>query len=299
MENTYHCTLCNGSEFREIPFRYAFKGRFLLGQKCKTCGLISILPRPTDDEITKMYSDNYFTVADKKTHHANSDYISDLEKLDYSEGAKSIKNIVPGGNILEIGCAAGKLLKALENEGFSVTGVELSGFAADYGRKKFGINIINKPFDEKLLGSELQENTFDAILMGDVLEHFTDPGFAVNLSCRLLKKGGKLIAHVPGTLNLISSRMAFAYYGLSGKKKTMTIPPYHLTEFSPKTLKRMFLDKGFSGVQIIQKTKHPKTIPLRHSKIENFVKLTTQYPNYYLTKYFGIFGDRITGIGTK
>lgn len=299
MENNYHCVLCNGSKFRKIPFRYAFKGRFLDGQKCLSCGLISILPRPTDDEITEMYSDNYFTVADNKTHHTNTDYISDIENIDYSENAKSIKRIVPGGKILEIGCAAGKLLKALENEGFNVTGVELSTFAADYGRKKFGINIINKPFDEKLLGNELIENTYDAIMMGDVLEHFTNPAEAVNLSCRLLKKGGKLIAHVPGTLNLISSHMAFAFYRLSGKQKTMTIPPYHLTEFSPKTLKRMFLDKGFASVQIIQKTKHPRTIPLRHSKIENFVKLTTQYPNYYLTKYFGIYGDRITGIGTK
>jgi len=294
-----HCCLCSASSFKNIPFRYSFKGRFLNGQKCRKCGLISILPRPTDTEIEEMYSDNYFTVADKNTHHAKTDYISDIQKADYTEHIKFIKQFAETGNFLEIGCAAGAFLNQLKNNGFEVTGVELSAFAADYGKKNFGINIINKPFDDALLGKELQENNYDVIMMADVLEHFTDPFKAMELACKLLKKGGKLIVHVPGTLNLISSRMAFAYYKLTGSQKTMTIPPYHLTEFFPGTLKKMYLKTGFSDAEILQKTKHPKTIPLRHSKIENFVKLTVQYPNYYITKFFGIYGDRITGIGTK
>jgi 2-polyprenyl-3-methyl-5-hydroxy-6-metoxy-1,4-benzoquinol methylase len=293
------CTLCNGDSFRRIPFRYSFNGKFLYAMKCRCCGLISIFPRPTAEEITAMYSDEYFTVADKKTHHGNTDYISDIQKIDFSPNVAALKKIVPNGNFLEIGCATGSLLNAMKKEGFNVTGIELSAFAAEYGRKNYDINIINKPFENNLLDNDLKENSFDGIFMGDVLEHFTDPFASVQLAYRLLKKDGKLIANVPGTLNLISSRMAFAYYRLAGTQKTMTIPPYHLTEFSPATLRKMFFKSGFSKVHINQKTKHPKTIPLRHSKIENFVKLTTQYPNYYLTKFFGILGDRITGIGTK
>jgi SAM-dependent methyltransferase len=293
------CCLCGGASFKIIPFRYSFKGRFLNGQKCKCCGLISIFPRPAEFEIEEMYSDDYFTVADKNTHHGTNDYISDIAKVDYAENALNMQRLLKGGNFLEVGCAAGSFLNALKNIGFNVTGVELSTFAANYGKEKYGINIINKPFDEALLGAELKENSFDAILMGDVLEHFTNPFKAMELSCRLLRKGGRLIVNVPGTLNLISSRMAFVYYRLTGSQKTMSIPPYHLTEFFPGTLKKMYLKAGFSTVEIIQKTKHPKTIPLRHSKMENFIKLSTQYPNYYLTRFFGIYGDRITGIGSK
>ncbi len=296
---TNKCCLCDGTSFKKIPFRYAFKGRFLDGQKCSSCGLISIFPRPSDDEIEEMYSDDYFTVADKNTHHAKTDYISDIQKVDYTDQIKYIRQFAQTGNFLEVGCAAGSFLNQLRNNGFNVTGVELSTFAAEYGKKNYGIDIINKPFDDVLLGKELQENGFDIIMMGDVLEHFTDPAKAMELSCKLLKKGGKLITHVPGTLNLISSRLAFAWYRLSGKQKTMNIPPYHLTEFFPGTLRKMFLKTGFASAEIIQKTKHPRTIPLRHSKIENFVKLTTQYPNFFITKIFGIYGDRITGIGTK
>ncbi len=159
--------------------------------------------------------------------------------------------------------------------------------------------MINKAFDSSLLGVELNENSFDAILMGDVLEHFTNPRLAMELSLKLLKKGGALIVTVPSTLNLPSTRLAFLIYRLIGSQKTMTIPPYHLTEFFPKTLKKIFLESGFSKAIIKQRTKHPKTITLRHSKIENFIKLSTQYPNYYFTKIFGAFGDRMTGIGIK
>jgi len=299
MENKYQCNLCGSSDFKKIPFRYAFKGSFLYGQRCKTCGLISIFPRPIEEEIEKMYSDEYFTVADNKTHHSNTDYVSNILKSDYTEQVNFIKSFAKGGSFLEVGCATGTFLNKLKENGFDVAGVEISSFAAEYGKKNYGINIINKAFDNNLLGNELSENSFDFILMGDVLEHFVNPTEAVELSYKLLKKGGKLITYVPGTLNLISSKMAFMFYHLTGTQKTMTIPPFHLSEFSPVTLKKMFLHTGFTSVRILQQTKHPKTITLRHSKIENFIKLSTQYPNYYLTKYFGILGDRITGIATK
>lgn len=267
--------------------------------KCRKCGLISILPRPTEAEIQEMYSDSYFTEADAKTHHGKTDYITDIENIDYSKQIDFIKSLVPMGRFLEIGCATGTFINQLKHHNFDVTGIELSSFAAEFGKNKYGLNIINKPFNSKLLIEDIEKETFDAIYMGDVLEHFTNPSEAVQLSLQLLKKGGKLIANVPGTLNLISTRMAFFLYRISGNQKTMTIPPFHLTEFFPKTLRKMFLMNGFSEARILQKTKHPRSIPLRHSKIENFVKLTTQYPNYYLTKYLGIYGDRITGIGTK
>jgi len=103
--------------------------------------------------------------------------------------------------------------------------MEISRFASDYGTKKYGIEIINIPFDARVLDGSLPENHFDGILMGDVLEHLTDPKEALMVASRLLKKGGKLIVHVPGTLNLLSSRLAFLSYRILGTQNTMHIPP--------------------------------------------------------------------------
>lgn len=80
------------------------------------------------------------------------------------------------------------------------------------------MEIINSSFTNELIGKELPLNHFDAIYLGDVLEHFTNPIEALENMNKILKKGGYVFADVPSTLNLISSRLAFIYYRLSGKK---------------------------------------------------------------------------------
>ena len=117
------CPLCQGVSFRIVPFRYAFNDKFLNAMKCRQCGLTSIFPRPTAEEISAMYSDEYFTVADKRTHHGTTDYISDIQKLDYTQNVVSLKKTVSGGNFLEIGCATGSLLNAMKKEGFKYISV--------------------------------------------------------------------------------------------------------------------------------------------------------------------------------
>lgn len=294
MKVDFQCNLCGSETGHTIPFRYAFKNRYLWAVECDKCQLISIWPRPTDAEITEMYAADYFTGADKATHHMDVDYLQILNSGDYKEGVDVVKKHVPaGGNILEIGCATGNFLFALKNAGFKVKGVELSSFAVDYAHTHFGIQIINKPFDQELIGNELHENEFDLILMGDVLEHFTNPTEAMIAVNRILKPGGVALIQVPGTLNLISSKVALALFRVLGTQKTMTLPPYHLTEFSAKTVRELCKRTHFSRVKIEQHIKHPKTIPLRGSFIENIAKKYMQYPNYYLTKWFGVAGDRI------
>lgn len=299
MNFDYKCALCGSKQGKKIPFGYAYKNRELTGLKCSSCGLVTIQPQPSADEITEMYAEQYFTTADKKTHHGEKDYISATAHADHSESIRFFKEYVKEGNFLEIGCATGSLLVQLRDKGFNVTGVEISEFAAKTGREKYGLEIINSSFTNELIGNELPLNHFDAIYLGDVLEHFTNPIEALENIYKILKKGGYVFADVPSSLNLISSRLAFVYYRLSGNKMTMTLPPYHLTEFFPASLRKAFKRAGFEKIIIKQQTKHPKTIPLRHSFIENAAKLILQYPNYFLTKYFGILGDRMTGIARK
>lgn len=294
MKVVFECNLCEGRSGHTIPFGYHFKERFLPAVKCDACGLISIWPRPTDQEIEEMYSSDYFTGADAATHHMDVDYLRILNAGNYKEGVEQMKKrCPPGSSILEIGCATGNYLHALSHAGYRVKGIELSSFAVAYAKTHFGLDLINKPFDEKLLGYELAANEMDVVVMGDVLEHFTHPASAMKMVHRILKPGGVALIQVPGTLNLLSSKLAFLVYRLFGMKKTMTIPPYHLTEFSGPSIRRMCEAAGFKKIKIEHHIKHPRTIPLRGSFFENMVKKSLQYPNYYLTKWFGIHGDRI------
>ncbi len=300
MEEQFKCNLCGNRHSRKIPFRYWFKKRHIYAVKCGHCGLIVLHPRPTDQEIDEMYRAEYFTEEDVQTHHYSEDYLTAVARVDYGAKVDEVRHLLPeGGSVLEVGCATGELLNAFKTAGYHVTGVEISSFAAEHARKNYQLNIIQTPFTKEQTGNQLKAESFDLVMMGDVLEHFTNPLDALRYAHSLLKPGGVCIVHVPSTLNLISTRLAFLLYRMTGTQKTMTIPPYHLTEFFPDTLKRSFHEAGFSQCRIRQETKHPKTIALRHSRLENFAKVATQYPNYWLTKWFGIFGDRLTGVGRK
>lgn len=293
MTEEFQCNLCDAKEAHPIPFRYNFKNRYLQLLECNECGLRSIWPRPSEQEITEMYAEEYFTGSDKETHHMEEEYVKILSAVDYTDGIADMKKRIASGSILEIGCATGNFLHALQKHGFQVKGIELSSFAVQYAKEHLGLSLINKPFDDRLLGNEIHENEFDVIIMGDVLEHFTDPTAAMKLAHQILKPGGVVLIQVPGSLNLLSSKLAFAIYRLTGAQKTMTIPPYHLTEFTEKSIRRMCQISGFGKSIITHHIKPPHTIPLRGTFIENLVKKSMQYPNYYLTKWFGIAGDRI------
>jgi 2-polyprenyl-3-methyl-5-hydroxy-6-metoxy-1,4-benzoquinol methylase len=240
-----------------------------------------------------MYADDYFVGSDVKTHHMNVSYVDLLASGNYDEGITQIKNYCATGNILDVGCATGNFLYVLKQNGYQVKGIELSKFAAEFGIKNFGIDIINKPYNSELLNKELPVNHFNVILMGDVLEHFTNPTAAMELTYQILNKGGVAVIHLPGTLNLLSSKLAFAIYKIIGSQKTMTIPPYHLTEFNAKTIRAMLTKCGFSKIIIKEEIKHPSTIALRGNAIENGAKWSFQYINFYLTKWFAVAGDRI------
>ena len=102
MNVNFDCNLCGCKEGKTIPFRYAFKDKFLWGVKCNNCELVSIWPRPTDDEIVEMYASDYFTGNDKETHHMEVAYVDLLASGDYADGITHIQQYCKIGNILDI-----------------------------------------------------------------------------------------------------------------------------------------------------------------------------------------------------
>jgi hypothetical protein len=99
--------------------------------------------------------------------------------------------------------------------------------------------------------------------------------------------------------NSLTGRLAVAGMRVLRTKKKMGMPPYHVNEFTPGTLRQMIERAGFHHCIIVQRIKPPSAITLRGSVFEKIVKKTLHYPNYGLTKSLGIFGDRLLGIGIK
>jgi SAM-dependent methyltransferase len=140
---------------------------------------------------------------------------------------------------------------------------------------------------------DFHENQFDLAYLGDVLEHLLSPAAAIRKFGRILSPGGLLVLALPSVTNLPSMRLGFAAYKALGRQRRMDIPPYHLYEFTPATIRKMLAKNGFSVVDLLNPVKAPANIRLGGNVVEQATKLGTQYPTYWLNKLTGRFGDRM------
>ena len=106
--------------------------------------------------------------------------------------------IRPGTRVLELGCATGSMTRVLQSRyGCCIDAIELDAVAAQAAR----------PFCERLLVEDLEAvdwggaffsgQTYDHVLIADVLEHLRDPGRVLRGVRGLLREGGNLIVSTP------------------------------------------------------------------------------------------------------
>jgi SAM-dependent methyltransferase len=289
------CPVCVSSQVREMPFGYAFNGKWLGAFACGCCGIIFIHPQPTADEIARMYAKEYFE-GDFRCGHAGSYFDEKTQSSLVDETLlHRIKSFKPAGRFLEIGCAGGAFLHAAQQIGFDVKGVEFSDAAAQLAREKFGLDV----FTGDVSDATFPDNTFDVVFMGDVLEHLPNPVATCREVFRIMAPGGVFVIECPMQTNTLFSRMGFLAYDMLGKKAAVHLPPYHLFEYRPASMAAMLRHCGFGIVRKSEGMIPPANVTLRGSGLQKLGKKVFQYPNYIATKCFGVFGDRIEMIARK
>ncbi|MCX5801430.1 MAG: class I SAM-dependent methyltransferase [Candidatus Eisenbacteria bacterium] len=236
-----------------------------------------------------MYGAQYFE-SDFRCGSAPASYFSAEEPF-AREAASALKLIreltgKTGGRLLEIGCAGGWLLKAAREAGWKVKGVEISREAAEFARAKLGLDV----FCGSLSEAAFPPHSFDVIYMADVLEHIPDPvGFAGELR-RIVAPDGHVVVCGPTALNALWRRLGVLAYGLFNKTRSIAAAPYHLFEYNPQTITRLFENAGFDAVHLMKKKIPPG---LRSRGIEDFLVLAVELVNYPVTLLFGLWSDRV------
>ncbi len=288
IEETLTCHLCCSQNMSQVPFGYKFNGRWLGGTKCKDCGIIFVHPQPTDDELKSLYKKEYFQ-GDFRCGHAGSYFNEEtLQRLADPKLLDRIQTLKPKGKFLEIGCAGGAFLRSARDCGYETWGVEFSSDAAEFARKRFDLNV----FVGSLPEAQFEEDFFDVIFMGDVVEHLPNPVFTMKEIRRITAPEAILVILCPTQTNTLFSRIGFAVYGALNKRAIVNLPPYHLFEYRPRSLKRLLTSHGFQVIRIVQTAMVPGEVALRGITMENLGKKFLQFPNYYLTKFFNVLGDR-------
>lgn len=222
-----NCPIC-GNEVKE----WGHKNGYDLWQ-CLNCGLVFVYPLPNPELV---YSEDYFSGAKKGFGYVDYDedkkpmiptfekYISLFKKFGKEKG-----------KIFDIGAATGFFLDLCRKEGFDVSGVEISDFAADVARKK-GIPVKTGTLDN----CDIEKNSLDIVTMLDVLEHVTNPSQEIIRSKELLKEGGLLVVNAPNGQSLLAKMLKDKWH--------LVVPPEHLFYFSPKNLGQFLEKNGFKVI---------------------------------------------------
>jgi 2-polyprenyl-3-methyl-5-hydroxy-6-metoxy-1,4-benzoquinol methylase len=110
---------------------------------------------------------------------------------------------------LDIGCGAGGVLAKLAR-GFDAIGIDMSPIAREYCAKR-GLVALDGSLPDALPVAA-KSDSFDVIVMSEVIEHVPEDRRSVETVARLLKPGGVLICTVPAHMWLWSSHDDFNFH---------------------------------------------------------------------------------------
>jgi SAM-dependent methyltransferase len=128
-----------------------------------------------------------------------------------------------GKKILDLGCRDGVLTQHF-TQGNDIIGLDIDSNALGYASRTYGIRTMQADLNAEL---PFPENTFDATVMGEVLEHLPYPAITLGEVQRVLKRGGIFIGSVPLAYHLIDRSRV-----LRGKKLLVDGDPTHLQHFT-------------------------------------------------------------------
>ena len=159
---------------------------------CRACGtLVSQAPYRAE-----LYDDAYWH--GRQTEHHGLPDIRKRARLDLPERCTywlrhllSLK--LPPGRVLEVGCAHGGYVALLGWAGFGAVGTELSPGVAGIARELFGVRVLAGRVEKQNFEAE----SFDVIVLNDVLEHLPDPLATMKHCVGLLAKDGLFIIQTP------------------------------------------------------------------------------------------------------
>ena len=233
------CILCNSNDqklmFKNIKdFEYETNKPvdYLI---CKMCSLISQYPLPESDLLLNFYPEDY-----RNYLPVRENLFSELKKIQFNSLASKIAKYLNNkeAKILEIGFGNGQLLLALKDLGY---------------KNLFGTDFTNRVFPSlmdrgiKLQVSNVEESfsfneTFDLIIMNNVIEHFLDP-IKVLINCKNnLSKDGKVILITPNSNALEFSIFKNYWAGFHA--------PRHIFLFNNKNIKMLGDKLGYSKIEV-------------------------------------------------
>ena len=225
------CALCGNSDiqilFEESPWKV---------MRCSGCGF-TFRTGAADAESDSRYVDPEYThiTWTRKPYRESTEEFITL----YNPLLEKLEGWVSPGKLIDVGCGPGFMLEAAHRRGWEVVGVDPSSFAATHVVKTFGLQVIQKTFEE----ANLAENFFDAAVLMHAIEHLPDPVATLREVFRMLRPGGVLMIETPN-LDCNDARYQAQQWPIWNV-------PEHTCLFNPGTLSLALQKAGFRILEIV------------------------------------------------
>jgi SAM-dependent methyltransferase len=257
---TVTCRLCGSPHSRLIhsgpDYFMRLPGIFHL-VRCAECGLLYQNPRPPLANIGRYYPDHYGSYGSAQAGlRTRPGLMGWIIRRGMNKRCRLIDHAVPAQagrprRHLDVGCASGLFMEAMQSHGWQVEGVELNETAGRTTSARLGVPVFIGPFEE----AHYPDASFDAVTMWDVLEHLHDPLASLRELRRIVRPGGVLFVRVPNAASYVA--------WLCGRYWVGYDLPRHMTVFTPKTLRRALAQAGFG--QIVRSYTSGSYLVLLHS----------------------------------
>ncbi len=142
--------------------------------------------------------------------------------------------IRPKDRILEIGCGIGTVVYELSEKGHDIAGIDISGEAIDYGRKKYSDMHLEVQAAETL---PYEDESFEVVLSFDLFEHIAAIDKHISEVRRVLRPGGYYLFQTPNKCSNIIYETLWT--------KSLQWRRYHPSLHSPGQLRRRMARHGF------------------------------------------------------
>ena len=221
------CPLCFGES------RLLFQKQGIWIRECSTCRHRYSIPELMEGHVSQTYSDDYFFGGGA----GYNDYLSESGLLT-AHGrryAKILSRFARPSTILDVGAAAGFVLKGMAESGWTGVGVEPNSEMARHGRDVLGLDVRCGTLESMPTDSQ-----FDVVSMIQVMAHFIDPQAATQRVADLVAPGGFCRVETWNGRSLSARRFGANWHEYS--------PPSVLHWFSPQTLTTLFAQHGFDFV---------------------------------------------------